>query len=204
MTIQSSASIGILDIQNNYQRKSDPRSSFDALSKALSSGDLSAAQSAFASLQQNAPQAPFGADGNGQASKDFAALGKALSSGDLSAAKSAFATIQSHLPKGTPQFGAAGANQSQDQALKDFEVLAKALSSGNIQSAKDALATIQKHAKKQEANASSSASSFQNSLAQIQTALNNGNVNDAKLAFQSFLTNGPSGARASGLVDISA
>lgn len=75
---------------------------FDSLQKALDSGDLGAAKTAFSSLQasiKNAPPAPDGELGGVSAAgakqgPDFTALAKALDSGDLSSAKTALADIQ--------------------------------------------------------------------------------------------------------------
>lgn len=63
---------------------------FQALSKALQSGDLSGAQTAFASLTQAAAS---GANSN--PSSPLAQLGKALQSGDLGAAQTAFSQMRS-------------------------------------------------------------------------------------------------------------
>jgi len=71
---------------------------FQQLSQALASGNLSAAQQAFATIQQNAPQ---GATQNGQGTTSqnarqnaFTALSQALQSGNLTAAQQAFAQLQ--------------------------------------------------------------------------------------------------------------
>jgi hypothetical protein len=80
---------------------------FKALGGALQSGNLSTAQSALATFQQdlqsNAPAAssqtsanqPFGK--NTQANTDFQNLASALQSGDLSSAQKAFASLQTDL-----------------------------------------------------------------------------------------------------------
>jgi hypothetical protein len=84
--------------QSPFKQISD---SFGQLGKSLSAGDLSGAQQAFASLQQNLPQGQNSqgnsANGNGGPSKlkqDFATLGDALQSGNLTAAQQAYATLQ--------------------------------------------------------------------------------------------------------------
>ena len=79
------------------------RQDIDALSQALQSGDLSGAQSAFATLQQLRPgnqlaQAssadPTKKPGNDTLQNDMAAVGKALQSGDLKGARDAFNKMQ--------------------------------------------------------------------------------------------------------------
>jgi hypothetical protein len=91
---------------------------FESLQKALDSGDLSAAKSAFSTLQtdfKNGPPKPpdgdsddassssaSSASGTSSTSKgpDLSALQTALESGDLSAAKSALTELQKNAPKG--------------------------------------------------------------------------------------------------------
>lgn len=73
-------------------------SSFNDLAQALGSGDLSAAQKAYTTIQQNAPDK--NGNGNGPFSTDFSAIGQALSSGDLNSAQSAFAKMQQDMQAG--------------------------------------------------------------------------------------------------------
>jgi hypothetical protein len=79
--------------QNNPQQYLQIRNDFQTLAQALQSGNLSAAQSAYSSLQdqQNGTQAP---GGNSAISSAFSSLGQALQSGNLSAAQQAFSSIQ--------------------------------------------------------------------------------------------------------------
>jgi DNA-binding FadR family transcriptional regulator len=73
-----------------------------AIGSALQSGDLTTAQSALATFQQDlqttsqtSASQPFGQ--NSQANKDYQSLASALQSGDLAAAKKAFASLQTDL-----------------------------------------------------------------------------------------------------------
>ena len=72
----------------------------EALQDGVAAGDLTSAQSAFQTLQQQIQQLSD-ADGvnysNSQLSNDLASLGSALTAGDLTTAQSAFATVQSDL-----------------------------------------------------------------------------------------------------------
>jgi hypothetical protein len=82
------------------------RTDFTDLANALSSGNLSAAQSAFSAIQQLQP-GRFGAAPSSTSagstgstspiSADFAALGKALQSGDLNGAQAALKQLQQDL-----------------------------------------------------------------------------------------------------------
>jgi hypothetical protein len=68
---------------------------FQQLSQALASGNLSAAQQAFAAIQQNAPQGSTAQNGQGSTLQNaFTALGQALQSGNLAAAQQAFTQLQ--------------------------------------------------------------------------------------------------------------
>lgn len=69
------------------------RNDYQTLSQALAQGDVTAAQKAYASIQQdqqNGPQPPA----SSPAAQDFTALGQALRNGDLDAAKQAFSSLQ--------------------------------------------------------------------------------------------------------------
>ena len=108
------------------------KSEFDALAKALKDGNLSAAQTAFATIQKDMPQPPGSSSSSSTTSDtsnsstastsstsassstsssssgpgaDFAALAKALQSGDLSAAQTAFTKLQNDRPQGPPPGG---------------------------------------------------------------------------------------------------
>ncbi len=74
------------------------------LQSTLSSGDLTGAQSAFATLQKLnsnlATASGSSVSSNSQLSTDLTALGSALTAGDLATAKSAFATVQNDLKNG--------------------------------------------------------------------------------------------------------
>lgn len=78
---------------------------FKALKTALQSGDLAAAQKAFAAVQQDVkpstPPAgsttPAGTAPANQWSTDFQAIGSALQSGDITGAQKAFATLRQDM-----------------------------------------------------------------------------------------------------------
>ena len=68
------------------------RQAFSQLSSALQSGDLSAAQSAYATLTQNA-----GANGNGPFAQALSQVGDALQSGDVDKAQQALSQLQQQM-----------------------------------------------------------------------------------------------------------
>ena len=90
-----SQSAGQTAFNTTFQQRNDAMNSLD---QALSSGDLTSAQSAFSALQSLAPQggkAPGGSDS--PFAKDMAAVSSALQSGDMATAQSAFATLKQDM-----------------------------------------------------------------------------------------------------------
>jgi hypothetical protein len=85
------------------------RSEFRDLSKALSSGDLQSAQTAFSALtQSNSPLSEI--DPNTPIGQDLNAIGKALQSGDIGGAQQAFQQLRQDFQT---QAGAAGQGSGQ-------------------------------------------------------------------------------------------
>jgi len=109
-----------------------------SLQKALTSGDLEGAQSAFQMLQQISQQLET-ASGNSSSSTsplstDLAALGSALNSGDFTTAQSAFATVQKDL-KSSASPSITNEINTASQSLQMVEsVLSTLDSSGNSSS----------------------------------------------------------------------
>lgn len=176
MSISSISSVasGYQPTLNNWLNNlSQIRQGFKDLASALQSGDLTAAQTAFASLQQLLPnssagnQTQNGQQGSGQNpfATDFSALAKALQSGDLSAAQTAFAKLQQdtqsvqghhhhhhHKASASTQSTASTTSSSsvgstagsgQNQFATDFSALGQALQSGNLSQAQAAFAKLQ-------------------------------------------------------------
>lgn len=202
MAISGITSSGSLtaDYQSSFKARMQ---SMKNLESALSSGDLSAAQSAFSSLQSNAPTN----GGNSQAKTDFEALGKALESGDISAAQEAFKTIQSNAPKGGQGMGGPGGpppsgGGGADQFKSDMDALGKALESGDLDAAKQALATIQKNMPKDPSSSTSDSDSDSDSstsstnstddprklFEQLSSALQSGDLSTANSLYSSLMS----------------
>ena len=107
--------------QTNFQQIRD---SFQQLGQALQSGDLNAAQQAFASLQQLIPnlsagsQTQTGQQGSGQSqfAADLSALSQALQSGDLTKAQDAFAKLQQDMQAAHKRHHHHNSGASQDSA----------------------------------------------------------------------------------------
>jgi outer membrane protein assembly factor BamD (BamD/ComL family) len=80
----------IASSQQSFQKE------FQQLGQALQSGNLSAAQADFATLQQSSPSASVTAAGN-SITQAFSQLGKDLQSGNLTAAQQDFSNIQQNV-----------------------------------------------------------------------------------------------------------
>lgn len=93
--VDSVSSTGSSSGASVYQSNQQVATDFKTLADALKSGDLSSAQSAYATLQKDAPG--LFSSSNSQASTQsnpLDALGTALKNGDLSGAQSALAALQ--------------------------------------------------------------------------------------------------------------
>ena len=139
------------------------RKDFSALKTSLTTGTLSDAQTAFATLQQDmqaAGQSGQQTGANSQFSTDLAAIGTALKSGDLSGAQKAFATLQQDMQQarqtqGGQQTqkthhhhhhhgsGAQSAQNTTSNPLTDLAAIGSALQSGDLSGAQKAFATLQ-------------------------------------------------------------
>jgi Sec7-like guanine-nucleotide exchange factor len=97
MNISSISAAGLSQFVLSTNNSTQLQQLLKTLQNSLSSGDLSAAQSAFQSLQK-VFQSSASANGNtvsssSQLATDLTSLGDALNAGDLSTARSAFATV---------------------------------------------------------------------------------------------------------------
>ena len=82
--------------QNTQNTTSNPFTDLAALGGALQSGDLTGAQNAFATLQQDMGNSS-GQTTTATPGMDLTSLGNALQSGDLTGARNAFATLMQDL-----------------------------------------------------------------------------------------------------------
>lgn len=125
---------------------------FQQLGQDLESGNLSAAQSDFATLQQMSPQSSSASSTSSESSdpiaQAFAQLSQDLQSGNLSAAQQDFSTIQQDMqsatavPEGHHHHHHGGS--SQESAISQtFSQLGQALQSGDLSSAQSLYSTLQ-------------------------------------------------------------
>jgi outer membrane protein assembly factor BamD (BamD/ComL family) len=147
----SLSDFNIQNVQNNFQQI---QQTFKQLGQDLQSGNLSAAQSDFSSLQNLLPQAGSTSSQNSSPiAQAFSQLAKDLQSGNLSAAQQDYTTIQqdfqnqatqnqTQAPQGHHHHHGSGSGGSSD-INQLLDQLGTALQSGNLSTAQTAFATLQ-------------------------------------------------------------
>ncbi len=154
MSVSGISSTSLFDyntqsIQNNMQKI---RQEFQQLGQDLQSGNLSAAQSDFATLQQIQPQtnATSSAQSSNPITQEFSQLAKDLQAGNVSAAQQDYSTIQQDMQSHAAQVhhhhhgGGAGGGESDISQL--LNQLGQALQSGNLSNAQAAYSTLMQDA----------------------------------------------------------
>jgi soluble cytochrome b562 len=144
---------GISNTQNYQNTFQQIRTDFQQLGADLQAGNLSQAQSDYATLSQDI--AGSHAQSNNTINQDFSALGQALQSGNLSDAQNLFSTLLQDLQQSAQVHphhhhhhhgGAQGANSAGAQAsnpiTQAFDTLRSALQSGDLNSAQQAYSTL--------------------------------------------------------------
>ena len=136
-------------VQNKMQQF---QKEFQQLGQDLQSGNMSAAQSDFATLQQYAPQtnSTSSSQSNSPIAQEFSQLAKDIQSGNASAAQQDYSTIQqdmqSHAAEGHHHHhssGGGGGEGGQSAVSQLMSQLGQALQSGNLSSAQQAYSTLQ-------------------------------------------------------------
>lgn len=149
-------------VQNSFQNKGQQiQQEFQQLGEDLQSGNLSAAQSDFATLQQLAPQPNSSStQSNNPIAQAFKQLTQDLQSGNLSAAQQDFTTIQQDFQNQSSQnqTGQAGSQgtqppvahhrhggggNAQSQISQVFDELGQSLQSGDLSTAQQLFSTLQ-------------------------------------------------------------
>jgi len=144
-------------IQNNRQQI---QQEFQQLGQDLESGNLSAAQSDFATLQQLMPQNNSAAatQNNNPIAQAFQQLAQDLQSGNLSAAQQDYTTIQQDFQNQVAQAGSqfsqsqgvhghhhhhGGGDNDESEIGQLFDQLGQALQSGDLSTAQQVFSTLQ-------------------------------------------------------------
>lgn len=145
-----SSSLYNYGLQAVQQRGQQMRSEFQQLGQDLKSGNLSAAQSDFASLQQLKQGSPSSSmHTNSTMGQDFQQLAQDLKSGNTSAAQQDYAKIQQDLQSQSAQahghhhhHGGGGSEDAND-LTQTMDDLGQALQSGNISTAQQAYSSLE-------------------------------------------------------------
>ena len=147
-----SSSFSNYNIQNTQSKMQQFQQEFQQLGQDLQSGNLSAAQSDFATLQQNGPQASSSSQSSNPIAQAFNQLSTDLQAGNTTAAQQDYATIQQDFQsQGTQNQGAHlhhhhhhGGGGSQENAISQmFQQLGQELQSGNLSAAQQAYGSLQ-------------------------------------------------------------
>jgi hypothetical protein len=142
---------GISSAQSYQNRFQQIRSDFQQLGSDLKAGNLTKAQSDYATLSQDVsgPQTQR----KNAINQDFSALGQALQSGNLSDAQNSLVTLEQDLQQagqvhhhhhhGASQGANPGATQGSDPIAQAFQALTSSLQSGDLTAAQQAYSALQ-------------------------------------------------------------
>ena len=160
MSVSNISSVNLLPVTNPnvIGKRQQIQQEFQQLGQDLQSGDISAAQSDFATLQQLVPKLNSSAVPTTDATQTstavqstdprvqaFAQLGKDLQSGDLSAARQDYASIVKIFEAGAQKMHADHHSNGETSTVKQlFQQLGQALQSGDLSAARHAFSSIQK------------------------------------------------------------
>jgi hypothetical protein len=160
MSVAGISSSNLFNINDSRRSvESEMQQEFAQLGQDLQSGNLSAAQSDFATLTQLGPQSTSSssssssnsAASNNPMAQAFAQLSKDLQSGNLSAAQQDFATIQQDMQSNAVQSGGhhhhhrGGGEGGQSAISSLFSQLGQALQSGDLSTAQQVYSTLQQN-----------------------------------------------------------
>src|SRR5271157_2454117 len=190
------------------------RKDFTALKTSLTSGDLTGAQQAFATLQQDMQS--IGLAGSSQQAAtttatqasspldaDLNALGTALKNGDTSGAQQAFATLQKDMQQMRQTQGGqqtqrahhhhhhhGGSTESTQNTtsnpFSDLGAISSALQNGDLSGAQKAFATLQQDLGNSNSTQTTAATSGTD-LTSLGSALQSGDLNQAQNAFATLM-----------------
>jgi len=168
--IGSSSLFQSYNTQNAQNRFQQFKSEFQQLGQDLQAGDLTKAQSDFATLTQNSPAGQQ--NSNSPLAQAFSTLANDLQSGNVTAAQQDYSAIQQIFQQGTAQTSHhhhhhhhhsggshSASSQQNDPIAQAFAALGQALQSGNLSSAQQAYATLQQDFAQLAQSGSTSASS---------------------------------------------
>jgi outer membrane protein assembly factor BamD (BamD/ComL family) len=145
------------ETQSTQNSKQQMKQEFQQLGQDLESGNLSAAQSDFTTLEQLIPQnsSTSSTQSNNPIAQAFQQLAQDLQSGNLSGAQQDYTTLQQDFQSQASQSGTSpnavhghhhhhgGGNSDQSEISQLFAQLGQALQSGNLSTAQQVFSTMQ-------------------------------------------------------------
>jgi hypothetical protein len=138
--------------QNVQNKAQQFKQEFQQLGQDLQSGNLSAAQADFATLEQSGPlgaTSSSSAPGSSAIGQEFSQLGQDLQSGNLSAAQQDYTNIQQNFQNQAAQgshrhhHGGGGGGGGANAINQILEQLGQDLQSGNVSAAQQAYTSLQ-------------------------------------------------------------
>ncbi len=202
MSINSISGASRIYQSQQTNNSSSIRKDFQDLGSALNSGNITDAQSAFATILQTI-QGNGGNSGssNSQLSADFQSLQSALNSGDITSAQKVYATIQKdmkgvhghhHHHKDGDQNSSSSSTDSSNTMQNSFQTLIaglgnlqSALTSGSSTDAQNAFNILQNNNSTTDILSGNSQAS--QVLQTLQTALGSGDVNSAQNSYSALM-----------------
>jgi outer membrane protein assembly factor BamD (BamD/ComL family) len=171
----SSSSLSNYDSQSVQNQIQQFQQAFQQLGQDLQSGNLSAAQSDFATLQQLRPQSTStsSSQSNNPVAQAFSQLSQDLQSGNLSAAQRDYATIQQAFQSQATQSQATqghhhhhgGSSSGAIEVSQLLDQLGTALQSGDLSTAESTFTTLQQDFQQlTQSNGQTSSQSSSNSI----------------------------------------
>jgi outer membrane protein assembly factor BamD (BamD/ComL family) len=143
MSVSGISSTSFVNTQSAQQIQKE----FQQLGQDLQSGNLSAAQSDFTTLQSLTPQnsSASASQSNNPIAQAFNQLAKDLQSGNLSAAQQDYKTIEQDFKNNAPQAQSRGSssNSSESEITQLLDQLGQALKSDNLSGAQNAFSSLQ-------------------------------------------------------------
>lgn len=141
----SLSSYNVQNLQNNRQQQFQQE--FQQLGQDLQSGNLSAAQSDFATLQPNSPQTSSSSQSTNSIAQAFSQLGTDLQAGNTTAAQQDYANIQQDAQSQGAQMHHHhhhhGGGGQQNEISQMFQQLGQDLQSGQMSAAQQAYGPLQ-------------------------------------------------------------
>ncbi|MFZ1129402.1 MAG: hypothetical protein WBV31_16655 [Terriglobales bacterium] len=173
MSVSGISSSSFYDTQNVQSSFQQFQQTFQQLGKDLQSGNLTAAQSDFATLQKLQPQnsSTSSAQSNSPIAEAFNQLSKDLQAGNLSGARQDYTAIQQAFQSQAAQTQAAhghhhhhsGGGSGESEISQLMDQLGTALQSGDLTTAQTTFAAMQQQIKQNVGETSSSLSSSSSS-----------------------------------------